>query len=82
MKKLVFLLLLSVIFLTSCAESKTIDGKVYKPYGIANQDAVKDPSIVYELSPGSVICSIIFCETLVVPVYTVGWDLYEPVRKK
>lgn len=82
MKKVMFLFLLGIVLLSSCAESKTIDGKVYKPYGLFNEDTYKNDSIVYELSPGSVICSIIFIETVFVPVYTVGWDLYEPVRKK
>lgn len=82
MKKLISILIISLLLFVSCAEEKTIEGKVYKPYGLFNEDVVKNDSIVYELSAGSVITSIIFFETIVVPVYTVGWDLYEPVSKK
>ena len=78
---LLFLVLVLVLVLTSCADKKKIDGTVYKPYGIVNEDACKNDSIVYQVSPGSVICSILFCETIVVPIYTLGWDLFEPVRK-
>ena len=43
---------------------------------------MKDPGVVYEVSPGSVICAIIFFETLIVPVVVIGWDLYQPVRAR
>lgn len=83
MKKIIlFLSILLTVGLTSCADEKIIDGVKYEPYGLANEDVRKNDSIQYEMSPGSVICGILFCETIVVPVYVVGWNLYEPIKKK
>lgn len=47
-----------------------------------NEDLVRDPNILYELSPGSVIVAIVFSEMITVPIYIIGWDLYQPVRKR
>jgi hypothetical protein len=71
----------AAISLVSCGNDQTIDNKHYQTFGVANQDAYRDPNIVYEISAGSVIWGIILCETIVVPVYIIGWDLWQPVRK-
>lgn len=83
MKKLIAAVALAVAAfgLSGCGD-ETINGTKYKSYGIFNEEVVKDPKILYEVSAASVIVAIIFCETIVVPVYVVGWDLYEPVRVK
>lgn len=70
MKKILSLLFV-VILLSSCAEEKNIDGTVYKPYGILNPE-VKSDSVQYSISQGSVICAIVFSETIVAPFYIVG----------
>lgn len=81
MKKLLFTFLtLTSLLFVSCADDKTIGNVTYKPYGLANEETVKDVNVKYQLSAGSVICAIIFSETIIVPVYVIGWDLYEPVK--
>ena len=77
--KLPILLIATLALLSGCAASHTINGKTYKPYGIVNEQVVKSPDVTYQASPGSIIVGIICIETVVVPVYVVGWDLYEPV---
>jgi hypothetical protein len=62
-----------------CAESKRIDGKIVEPYGLINKKEVKQSDVLYKLNKGSVILGIIFCETVIVPIYIFGYDLYEPV---
>ena len=74
--------LASTLALAGCGNDKVINGKDYQTYGIFNEDDVKDPAIKYEVSKGSVIWAIILCETIVVPVYTIGWDLWQPVHAK
>jgi len=74
--------LASSLALAGCGNDKTINGKNYKTYGVFNEDAQKDDGIKYEVSAGSVICAIIFVETVFVPVYVVGWDLFQPVKAK
>ena len=51
--------MLALVF-ASCAEDKRINDKVYEPYGFFNEEAKKNDSIVYQVSPGSVICAILF----------------------
>ena len=82
MKKAIVALSLAALLLTSCAHSVKYEGKTYEPYGIANEETRRDPTIPYELSFGSVFLAIVFCETVIAPVFIVGWDLYQPVPKK
>jgi hypothetical protein len=74
--------LATTLMLSACGNDKTINGKNYDTYGVFNEESQKDPAILYEVSAGSVIWAIILCETIVFPVYIVGWDLWQPVRAK
>ncbi len=69
---------------TATGKKIEIDGiKTHvETYGLFNQDVHKNDRVVYEVSAGSVIFSIILCETVVVPVYLIGFDLYQPVKVK
>jgi len=70
----------SMLALSGCGNDMTIDGKHYDTYGVANMESTKDPKVLYEISAGSVIWAIILSETIVVPVYVIGWDLWQPVK--
>lgn len=76
----------TLLLLSSCAEDKMmrIDGKdvLVEAYGIANVDTRKNDRVEYEISAGSVVCAVIFCETIIAPIYIIGWDLYEPYKVK
>lgn len=74
--------LIAAVGLSGCADRKTLEGNTYEPYGIANKDTVASPNVNYQVSAGSVIAGILFSETIIVPIYVVGWDLYEPVCVK
>ncbi len=84
MKK--FLTIVTVIVtalqLAACAKSKVIDGVEYQPYGIANEEIHRNPNIQYEVVIGNVFWSIVLCETIIAPVYFVGWSIKQPVGKK
>lgn len=80
-KVLVLLVLIGLLF-ASCAEQKTIDGVTYRPYGIFNQDTQKNPNIEYELSGWAIFSGVVFVETIIVPIYTFGYNLWEPVGLK
>jgi hypothetical protein len=79
---LVIALAASMLALTACGNDKTIDGKNYETFGVFNQESQKDPKILYEVSAGSVIWAIILSETIIVPVYVIGWDLWQPIKTK
>ena len=86
MRKLIWLLGIVSVLLASCADSKTfnINGKdvEVEPYGWMNETAMKNDSIVYQVSAGNIVWSIIGVETIVLPIVLTGNYLYEPVRKK
>jgi len=81
MKKF-FAILLAGSLLSGCASQNTIEGKTYSTYGLLNSDTYRNPNIEYRISPWSITWSIVFIQTIIVPVYLIGFDLYEPVRKK
>jgi len=82
-RPLLALILASTLALSACgADEKTIEGITYGTYGIVNKEEMRNPSIQYEISGWSIFWSIVFCETIIAPVYFIGWDLYQPVAKK
>ena len=82
MKKQILLLAIIIAVLSSCADSKTINGTTYRPYGLLNESTCKNDSVQYEISGLAVASSIIFCEFIVPPIYSVGYNLYQPVGLK
>lgn len=82
-RSLLALALASTLVLSACgADEKTIDGITYGTYGLVNESEMKNPNIQYEISGWSIVWAIIFSETIVAPVYFIGWDMYQPVGKK
>lgn len=84
MKKLkVFsVLCLIALLMSSCADEKTIDGVTYRPYGLLNQETCKNDSVQYEISGWAVASGIVFFECIIPPIYTFGYNLWEPVGLK
>ena len=84
MKKLFGLLLIAIIALSSCADSKTFeraDGTkfVAEPYGWANYQTKKIEGVTYEAYIGNIVWDVIAVETIIIPIWLTGWELYEPV---
>lgn len=73
--------LASALALSGCASSNTFGGKTYPAYGLLSTGK-KSPEACYEVSAAAVIFSIIFIESVIFPVYVIGWALFEPVRVK
>ncbi len=82
MKKQIAIVLALALLLIGCAEHKTINGVTYLPYGLLNQEENKNPAITYEVPIENLIVGALLCETIIIPIYIVGWDLYEPVAVK
>lgn len=80
MKKLITALL--CFSLMACSQPLHTNGKTYEPYGLLNADAKKNENVCYQYSVGGVILSIILIETVFVPVYIFGWDVFEPFKEK
>ena len=79
MKKIIGLTL--ALALVGCGRTACIDGKTYDTYGLLNQDSSKNSKIEYRLIVGNVIWSVILCESIVFPLYFIGFSLYEPIGK-
>jgi hypothetical protein len=82
MKKLLVLVVLCIFLLTACGSNLYLDNRVYKQYGLFNQHQVREQNIEYDVIWGNVFWSFFLCETLIVPVYFIGFALFEPVGVK
>lgn len=82
MKKMIFSLAGASLLLASCGRPIVHQGKEYPTYGFLNEDSSKSDKMCYEVSVGNVIWSIILIETLIMPIYFVGFSLFNPVGPK
>ncbi|MDA8410267.1 MAG: hypothetical protein M0001_07740 [Treponema sp.] len=88
-KTVVAIGMVCLLALSSCAKSKTLDlggsARTVDPYGLWAEFAARDridPKVEYRLSVPNLVLSVIFSETIVVPIVLVGWYLWEPAGPK
>ena len=85
LKRIITFILILMISV-SCATTKVMNTQngveVVKPYGVLNKKAVKKENVVYEMSAGNVVISILTFHTVVIPVWLIGWKLYNPIEAK
>jgi len=85
MKKLIayiiVIIISCIVMMVGCGETRIIDGIEYDTYGLFNEEENKSPDIEYHLITGNVVWSIILSETIIAPIYFVGFSLYEPIQK-
>ena len=81
MKKLVVVMLILSLVSLSCGDTKVIEGKKYDTFGIFCLNK-QNPDIEYGLIIGNVIWSVILIQTIVFPLYFIGWSIYEPIGLK
>ncbi len=85
MKKSIALIVALSVLLAGCGSPQYLGEtqKTYYPtYGFFNESSSKSKNVCYELSVGNVIWSIILVETVIFPIYFVGFSLWNPVRLK
>jgi hypothetical protein len=70
-----------LVTLLGCGQNKEINGHQYVTYGLFDEGQYKNPDIEYRLIIGNVVWSIILAETIVAPIYFIGFSLYEPIGK-
>jgi hypothetical protein len=87
MKKLVALALIASIALAGCGDPRNLptgpkgEQKFYPTVGLFTPSQKSD-KVCYEVSVGNVVWSIILIETVVMPVYFIGWSIFNPVSVK
>jgi len=77
--------ILIISFLTvfcSCGSTKVIGGTEYDTYGFFNQLEKRNPDIKYKVIVGNIVWSVILCETIIAPIYFLGFSMYEPTGIK
>ena len=74
--------IMSLLTLSSCGKPIDYNGKHYPTYGLFNEDDSKSDKMCYKISVGNVIWSIFGIETVIMPVYFIGFSLYNPVGPK
>jgi len=82
-KAISLLIVFAIPFIiSSCADSKEIDinGKMehVEPYGWADYQDLKNDSVIYKVSVGNIVWSVLLCQTIVVPIWLTGYGFYEP----
>ncbi len=81
-RKLAAILMICLVVLVGCADTKVIDGVEYDTYGFLSQDEKKNPDIRYEVVWGNVFWGVVLFETIVAPVYFFGFSIWEPKGRK
>jgi hypothetical protein len=74
--------LMTTLMLSACANPREIGGVTYDRYGLFNADEKKNPDIEYHIVVGNVVWSVILVETVIAPLYFIGFALYEPIGPK
>jgi len=81
-KFVIAVLIMSFVTVTSgCGDVKNIEGTTYDTYGLINKDENKNPNIKYRIVIGNIVWSVLLCQTIIAPIYFIGFSMYEPVRK-
>lgn len=82
MKRVIALVVATSILLVGCGHPLEAGKVTYPTYGLFNESSSKSKNVCYEISVGNIVWSIILAETIIFPVYFVGWSLWNPVRLK
>ncbi|MEK7139888.1 MAG: hypothetical protein AAB805_01030 [Patescibacteria group bacterium] len=83
MSKRLFAALIALsLALSDCGQPLSTNHKTYPTYGLFNESTDKSKDVCYKVSVGNVVWSIILIETIVAPIYFVGFSLYNPMRMK
>jgi len=86
-KKAVATTLIAIMLTAGCADNRNMPISKNDPhlkvevltYGLFDKATVAHPCVTYELAWGNLVWSTVFLYTVIVPVYMVGFSLYEPV---
>ena len=81
MKRIIAAVLIATM-LSACGSPITHQGKHYPTYGLFNENSSKSANMCYEISVGNVVWSIILVETIVFPIYFIGFSLFNPIGPK
>lgn len=82
MKKFLAPLIALSLMLSGCADPMTVNNETYESYGPLNEGANKSDKVCYRVVAGNVVWSIILIETIIAPIYFLGFSIMEPYKLK
>ena len=77
-KTLVAVVAACSLMLSGCGHPIDYNNKHYPTYGLLNSDSNKSKDVCYNVSMGNVAWSVILAETIVAPIYFIGFDIENP----
>jgi len=81
MRKIIATVAALSVLLAGCAHVPRVDPK-YESFGIFNEAQYKSDKVCYKVDPLTIVLAVLFIETIVITIYIVGFDLWDPVRMK
>lgn len=82
MQKGILMAVIASLMLAACGQPLTVGDKTYPTYGLLNKETRKSKNVCYEVSVGNIFWSFILIETVIAPIYFIGFDINDPVRLK
>lgn len=86
MKKFIAITLAATLLLSACGQPQNLEVngniKNYPTYGFFNESTHRSEHVCYEVSYGNTFWSIILFQTIIAPVYFIGFSLFNPVGVK
>ena len=79
-KSLLAILIAISLVLSGCGQSLTTSTKTYPTYGFFNKSTDKSKDVCYKISVGNEAWTIILVETIIGPIYFIGFPLFPPTR--
>ena len=77
--KYIFLIMLFSFY--SCGNKPMVhNNKIYNCYGIFDIEQEKKQNVLYELDTNNIIGTFFLMETLIVPIWNLGWNTYCPKK--
>lgn len=70
------------LVLFGCDRPLTIDGAAYVACGLLDPPGCMSDGVQYSTVIGNIVLSAICVETIIIPVWLIGFRLWEPVGKK
>lgn len=68
--------------LAACGRPLDYNGKTYPTYGFLNAGTSKSNDMCYETSIGNVVWTVILSESIIFPIYFVGFSIFNPIGPK
>ena len=76
-----FILCAAFLALTSCGNHhKVLNGVKYNCYGVFDKIEEMKPEVEYSVSGANIVGAVVFSETVFVPIWNLGWNVYCPEK--